>query len=171
MARNLWAFARVILFLSFVLILWNIYWIFSLNQTRQTSATPTFTTKLSPGEAQPLKSTKRVEETTLNSRGITIAAVACGNRAKETVVMMKSAVMLSMSPIQFILFVDENAGSTIEMSVKSWPANISSKFHLDLHPITFPPQQSEEWKKLFKPCASQRLFLPVGSIISNVCME
>lgn len=36
-------------------------------------------------------------------------------------------------------------------------------FNYTLYPITFPPENAAEWKKLFKPCASQRLFLPVSA--------
>jgi UDP-xylose:glucoside alpha-1,3-xylosyltransferase len=32
--------------------------------------------------------------------------------------------------------------------------------HLWARPLAFPVGQEEAWKKLFKPCASQRLFLP-----------
>lgn len=42
-----------------------------------------------------------------------------------------------------------------------WPRTIRSKFNFTIYPITFPNENPKEWKKLFKPCASQRLFLPV----------
>ncbi|KAL8221358.1 UNVERIFIED_CONTAM: hypothetical protein K2H54_066480 [Gekko kuhli] len=35
------------------------------------------------------------------------------------------------------------------------------KFNYTLYPISFPTENAAEWKKLFKPCASQRLFLPL----------
>ncbi|XP_043405109.1 glucoside xylosyltransferase 1 isoform X8 [Chelonia mydas] len=35
------------------------------------------------------------------------------------------------------------------------------KFNYTVYPITFPTESAAEWKKLFKPCASQRLFLPL----------
>ncbi|NWQ65992.1 GXLT1 xylosyltransferase, partial [Neopipo cinnamomea] len=40
------------------------------------------------------------------------------------------------------------------------------KVNYTLYPITFPTESAAEWKKLFKPCASQRLFLPL--ILKNV---
>lgn len=43
-----------------------------------------------------------------------------------------------------------------------WPKMVQIKFHFTIYPITFPKDNAKEWKKLFKPCASQRLFLPVG---------
>lgn len=39
---------------------------------------------------------------------------------------------------------------------------VQMKFNFTIYPITFPKDNAKEWKKLFKPCASQRLFLPVG---------
>lgn len=42
-----------------------------------------------------------------------------------------------------------------------WPRFISARFQYTIYPITFSVGNAEEWKKLFKPCAAQRLFLPV----------
>lgn len=42
-----------------------------------------------------------------------------------------------------------------------WPRFIAARFHYTIYPITFSVGDAEEWKKLFKPCAAQRLFLPV----------
>lgn len=44
-----------------------------------------------------------------------------------------------------------------------WPRFISARFHYTIYPITFSVGDAEEWKKLFKPCAAQRLFLPVSN--------
>lgn len=46
--------------------------------------------------------------------------------------------------------------------LNSWPLKVQTKFSFTIYPITFPSENGKEWKKLFKPCASQRLFLPVG---------
>ncbi len=48
------------------------------------------------------------------------------------------------------------------LKLDSWPATVQTKFNFTIYPITFPKENAVEWKKLFKPCASQRLFLPVG---------
>lgn len=34
-------------------------------------------------------------------------------------------------------------------------------FEFRVMPLTFPLENADEWKRLFKLCASQRLFLPV----------
>ena len=46
-------------------------------------------------------------------------------------------------------------------SLESWPDHIQSNFKYNIYPITYPKDGYEKsWKKLFKLCASQRLFLP-----------
>lgn len=42
-----------------------------------------------------------------------------------------------------------------------WPRSVSAKFQYTIYPISFSVGNADEWKKLFKPCAAQRLFLPV----------
>ena len=92
---------------------------------------------------------------------IRIVAVVCGNRVSDTFVMMKSALIMSSCMIKFILFADEAATISLKRTVSNWPENILKRMRLDLRPITFPVDKAEEWKMLFKPCATQRLFLPV----------
>ena len=95
---------------------------------------------------------------------IIIAAVACGDRANETLIMMKSALVLSQKEvIRFVIFADDLVSSIIREEIKLWPMQILFRVNLDLHPIQLPEHgKANEWKKLFKPCASQRLFFPVS---------
>lgn len=47
--------------------------------------------------------------------------------------------------------------------LNEWKDSTNHSFTFKVLPITFPLQgNTDEWKKLFKPCASQRLFLPVS---------
>lgn len=46
--------------------------------------------------------------------------------------------------------------------LESWPGFIRARFNYTVYSISFPSENAAEWKKLFKPCASQRLFLPVS---------
>lgn len=46
--------------------------------------------------------------------------------------------------------------------LESWPGFIRYRFSYRVYSIRFPNENAAEWKKLFKPCASQRLFLPVS---------
>lgn len=50
----------------------------------------------------------------------------------------------------------------VVFKLNSWPTKVQARFSFTIYPITFPSENGKEWKRLFKPCASQRLFLPVG---------
>ena len=93
---------------------------------------------------------------------IRIVAVVCGKRVTDTLAMIKSALIMSSCMIKFILFADESATISLKRIVTTWAENILKRMQLDLRPITFPVDKAEEWKMLFKPCATQRLFLPVS---------
>ncbi|XP_016126601.1 glucoside xylosyltransferase 2-like [Sinocyclocheilus grahami] len=90
-----------------------------------------------------------------------LAVVACGNRLDETLNMVKSALLFSIQKIKFHIFAEENLAEQFEKGFSQWPQTVSSRFHYSIYPITFSVGNADEWKKLFKPCAAQRLFLPV----------
>ncbi|XP_055047075.2 glucoside xylosyltransferase 1 [Misgurnus anguillicaudatus] len=95
-----------------------------------------------------------------------LAVVACGQRRREAVNMLKTAAMLSSRAMRFHIFAENQLHASIKATLDSWPAFISLKFSYVVHPISFPNDHHEEWSQLFKPCASQRLFLPM--ILRNV---
>ncbi|XP_040834825.1 glucoside xylosyltransferase 1 isoform X1 [Ochotona curzoniae] len=88
-----------------------------------------------------------------------LAVVACGERLEETLTMLKSAIIFSIKPLQFHIFAEEQLHDSFKGRLDGW-ARLQN-FNYTLYPITFPPENAAEWKKLFKPCASQRLFLPL----------
>uniref|UniRef100_A0AAZ3RTX5 Glucoside xylosyltransferase 1 n=1 Tax=Oncorhynchus tshawytscha TaxID=74940 RepID=A0AAZ3RTX5_ONCTS len=90
-----------------------------------------------------------------------LAVVACGQRLQETLTMLKSAVMLSIKPLCLHIFAEDQLHASFIEALESWPGSFRSRFNYTLYPITFPRENAGEWKKLFKPCASQRLFLPL----------
>ncbi|XP_028825034.1 glucoside xylosyltransferase 2 isoform X2 [Denticeps clupeoides] len=90
-----------------------------------------------------------------------LAVVACGNRLDETLTMVKSALLFSVKKIKLHIFAEQELSTHFEKGLNQWPRPFSSKFQYRLYPITFSVGNAEEWKKLFKPCAAQRLFLPV----------
>lgn len=51
----------------------------------------------------------------------------------------------------------------LHFQLDQWPRSVSAKFQYSIYPITFSVGDADEWKKLFKPCAAQRLFLPVSA--------
>ncbi|KAM9376733.1 glucoside xylosyltransferase 1 [Pholidichthys leucotaenia] len=90
-----------------------------------------------------------------------LAVVACGPRLEETLTMLKSAVLFSKKPLHFYIFAEDELHKSFTNALKLWPRSAGTNFNFTIYPITFPKENAKEWKKLFKPCASQRLFLPL----------
>ncbi|XP_023608055.1 glucoside xylosyltransferase 1 isoform X2 [Myotis lucifugus] len=88
-----------------------------------------------------------------------LAVVACGERLEETITMLKSAIIFSIKPLQFHIFAEDQLHDSFKGILDSW--SFLQTFNYSLYPISFPSENAMEWKKLFKPCASQRLFLPL----------
>ncbi|XP_029553012.1 glucoside xylosyltransferase 1 isoform X1 [Salmo trutta] len=101
-----------------------------------------------------------VQEATRDER-IHLAVVACGPRLEETLTMLKSALLFSAKPLHFHIFAEDHLHGSFGESLDLWPSVFQTKFNYTTYPITFPSENAKEWKKLFKPCASQRLFLPL----------
>ncbi|NWW06795.1 GXLT1 xylosyltransferase, partial [Oreocharis arfaki] len=93
-----------------------------------------------------------------------LAVVACGERLEETVAMLRSAIIFSIKPLHFHIFAEDQLHESFKHILDEFP--YEGKVNYTLYPITFPSESAAEWKKLFKPCASQRLFLPL--ILKNV---
>ncbi|XP_021916719.1 glucoside xylosyltransferase 2 isoform X2 [Zootermopsis nevadensis] len=92
---------------------------------------------------------------------IVLAVVACGDRLSETLVMIKSAILFTQKPLNFIVLADDPLIPSFKEKLNEWKDSTNHSFTFKVLPITFPLQgNTDEWKKLFKPCASQRLFLP-----------
>ncbi|KAI2530440.1 glucoside xylosyltransferase 2, partial [Homo sapiens] len=75
--------------------------------------------------------------------------------------MLKSAVLFSHRKIQFHIFTEDSLKPEFDKQLRQWPDSYTKKFEHRIYPITFSVGNPQEWKKLFKPCAAQRLFLPV----------
>ncbi|XP_074757640.1 glucoside xylosyltransferase 1 isoform X2 [Athene noctua] len=101
---------------------------------------------------------------THSSEKMHLAVVACGERLEETVTMLRSAIIFSIKPLQFHIFAEDQLHKSFKDILDDFP--YEGKINYTLYPITFPTESAAEWKKLFKPCASQRLFLPL--ILKNV---
>uniref|UniRef100_A0A3Q3FDY9 Glucoside xylosyltransferase 1 n=1 Tax=Labrus bergylta TaxID=56723 RepID=A0A3Q3FDY9_9LABR len=95
-----------------------------------------------------------------------LAVVACGERLEETLTMIKSAVLFSVKQLSVHIFAEDQLHARFMEALESWPDLIRSRFNYTVYSISFPSENAVEWKKLFKPCASQRLFLPdVDSVV------
>ncbi|XP_018333778.1 glucoside xylosyltransferase 1 isoform X2 [Agrilus planipennis] len=97
---------------------------------------------------------------------IVVAVVACGVRLNETLTMIKSAVMFTQATLQIIVVTEENLIDGFHKILTEWKNIAQVSFDFKILPLTFPKENTEEWQKLFKPCASQRLFLP--SVLHDV---
>ncbi|XP_054717429.1 glucoside xylosyltransferase 1-like [Uloborus diversus] len=92
---------------------------------------------------------------------IKIAVVLCGDRLNQTLVTLKSTVIFSEKPLHFIIIVDEQNRQQLYNKLLRWPVDVLSRLSFEFHGVHFPNgSEGEEWKKLFKLCACQRLFLP-----------
>lgn len=97
-----------------------------------------------------------------NTEVISFALVACKERHEDAIVSMKSIVLVTNNHIHFHIFTDDdNIKSEIfEKELKTWPAWREHWMMYTIHPIRYPPRDDNiDWLNLFKPCASQRLFL------------
>ncbi|XP_034551836.1 glucoside xylosyltransferase 2 [Notolabrus celidotus] len=90
-----------------------------------------------------------------------LAVVLCGDRLDETLAMVKSAILFSLKRIRFHIFTEDPLAPELKQKLSQWPPSALARFEFRIYPITFSVGNADEWKKLFKPCAAQRLFLPV----------
>lgn len=118
-------------------------------------------------EEEPTSGTSLERGNTSPWNSIVLAVVVCGDRVNETLVMLKSAVALSQTPLHFAIVAEVGLKEIIHKKLYEWPLSIWQRISYKIYPITFPFESNvEEWKKLFKPCAAQRLFLP--SLLKDV---
>lgn len=110
------------------------------------------------------KTEKATTEAIISASGglVTICVVCCGNeRLHETLTMTKSALLLSRRPLRVIILTEDDLKQAFEEKLSEWEGVVGeSKFKYELRPLRFPNDKADEWRKLFKPCAAQRLFLP-----------
>lgn len=90
-----------------------------------------------------------------------LAVVACGSRLEETLTMLKSAVLFSRRDLHFHIFAEDELHAGFTHALDSWPHRFRSRFLYSVYPVSFPSENAREWKRLFKPCAAQRLFIPL----------
>lgn len=95
---------------------------------------------------------------------VTICVVVCGDRLHEALTMLKSALVFTNRPLQFIILAEHQLIPAFSEKLSEWKLISNKTFDFLVRPITFPDGSDVAmWKRLFKPCAAQRLFLPVSS--------
>ncbi|BES89854.1 Glycosyl transferase family 8 [Nesidiocoris tenuis] len=101
-----------------------------------------------------------------NKQDVVLSVVVCGDRVQETLVMIKSAVIFSQdSTLRIVVVAEPTIIPDFEEKLTEWKNLLNGSFEFETHRIRFPDKGGDEWIKLFKPCASQRLFLP--SVLTN----
>ncbi|KAK0094756.1 hypothetical protein PV326_010080 [Microctonus aethiopoides] len=101
------------------------------------------------------------ESSKINAQEVAICVVVCGDRLDESLTMLKSALVFSKRPLKFIIITEENLIIAFEEKLSDWKVKVNKTFTYTVRPIKFPVKTDVfMWKKLFKPCAAQRLFLP-----------
>lgn len=100
---------------------------------------------------------------------VVICVVSCGtDRLDETLTMLKSALVFSKRPLRFIVISDYKLIPAFHEKLTEWKQIVNRTFEFTVRPISFPiDKDAKEWRMLFKPCAAQRLFLPVSFKIST----
>ncbi|GFO27022.1 glucoside xylosyltransferase 1, partial [Plakobranchus ocellatus] len=97
------------------------------------------------------------------SSAVHLCVVVCGTRGQETMTMLKSATMVTPLNISLIfhIFAEPEIQNFFQDELDLWPLVHRHRLSYHIYNVTFPDSSTTNaWKKLFKPCASQRLFLP-----------
>lgn len=95
-----------------------------------------------------------------NLTEVVISIVACGlDRAQEALNSVKSALLFSEESdrLKFIIFTDTQH-TFLDEQLAAFQG--FRNFSFVLKNVSFPVRKKKMWKKMWKPCAAQRLFFP-----------
>ncbi|CAF1085840.1 unnamed protein product [Adineta ricciae] len=96
-----------------------------------------------------------------------LAIVVCGSRLDEAVTSLKSSLIFTPGPVIFHIFTEDHLRKEFYEKIEvEWPVEYQSKFQMEFYPIEFTRGNDERWRMLFKPCCTQRLFIP--DILKNI---
>lgn len=86
-------------------------------------------------------------------------------RQQETLNLLKSALIFRNGHrLRFIVMTEDSLMAGFREKLDDWSSIIKDQFTFQVLPLIFPKENGAEWRNLFKPCASQRLFLPVSCL-------
>lgn len=136
------------------------------------NVTTNFTSKLydqqTPGKERLVLNNRKSAGTAAAAGEVTICVVVCGDRLDEALTMLKSALVFANRPLQFVILAEHKLIPAFSEKLSEWKLISNKTFDFLVRPITFPEGSDVAmWKKLFKPCAAQRLFLPVSITVSS----
>lgn len=123
--------------------------------------------EISNGQKYDLQHSSNKQKSEHWRKGMHISVVACGDRLGESIVMLKSAVLFSKALLVFHIFAEDSLQQSFQDQLEFWPSAYRKKIEYHIYNLTFPQTaQVDQWRKLFKPCAAQRLFIP--SLLTDV---
>ncbi|XP_065308923.1 glucoside xylosyltransferase 2-like isoform X2 [Dermacentor albipictus] len=91
---------------------------------------------------------------------VKLVVVTCDSMLNLTLTNIKSAVAFTAMPLELLLFADEENREALQQTISLWPESVLKRVHYKVSAVKFPEPDSKTWRDLFRPCASQRLFLP-----------
>lgn len=81
----------------------------------------------------------------------------------EATTMLKSTTIFTNRTVQFHVLAEDQLHDEVKNIFHQWQTVQSGQVMFKLYSLQFPlGENADEWKKLFKPCAAQRLFLSVS---------
>ncbi|XP_037500168.2 glucoside xylosyltransferase 1 [Rhipicephalus sanguineus] len=97
---------------------------------------------------------------------MTLVYVICESHFHLGIVALKSAVAYSTTRLHLIIISDKHNEGRLRKEYSSWPDTIKERVSCEVIPVWFPKDNYHQWWSMFKPCATQRLFLT--SMLPNV---
>ncbi|XP_077548344.1 glucoside xylosyltransferase 2-like [Haemaphysalis longicornis] len=91
---------------------------------------------------------------------VKLVVVTCEQSLNVTLVNLKSAVVFTSVALELLLFADDANMEPLRKAIASWPSSVRRRIRYSVRPLYYPGPNATEWRNLFKPCSSQRLFLP-----------
>lgn len=91
---------------------------------------------------------------------MTLVFVICESHYWIGLVAIKSAVAYSTTPMHLIIVADDQNREKLQKEIASWPKSVRERVKCDVLPVWYPRENYYVWWSMFRPCATQRLFLP-----------
>nr|XP_037274644.1 glucoside xylosyltransferase 1-like isoform X1 [Rhipicephalus microplus] len=95
------------------------------------------------------------------SEKMTLVYVICENHFDLGLVAVKSAVAYSTTRLHLIVIADDYNKDKMRNEYASWPDHVKMRVSCDVVSVWFPKKNYYHWWAMFRPCATQRLFLSV----------
>ena len=101
-----------------------------------------------------------------------VAAVVCGDRQEEAMTMVKSILIFTNRQLHFHIVAEDQLQDGIRKQFENFPSSVKKNFQFTIYNLSYPSGEDVKmWKKLFKPCASQRLFLTVSLLLRSLSKQ